>query len=440
VPKRISEPPDAGVPPPYAPTAPSWYRRTPWAPLVVTLAVLLSGGAAVEPVRDAATFADVTEASLVRPLGYVVMAPISNVLDTLTLLSLRQHIALVLGILVLALCWRIALRWLGAVRPTPRGHLVSLLTIVVVILAAYAGSALLPRPMAALVSNNPNILRVDFHSHTRASHDGHQSARQLRAWHAKAGYDAAYITDHGTVAEAERGIAANPGTAANDVMLLQGIEVTWNGEHVTILGAERFYRGLLTDTKRDIDARGLELGSLVTGREPVVIWNHPHQLDRLPLASGPGTAGIRAIEIVNGAPDDRDESRRNHRAAVDLAQRNNLALTIGSDNHGWGYATPGWTLMRIFNWRSYSGDDLAMRIEQALREGGLGSTRTVERRIANPETGAALLLSTFSVPARLLTTISSDERIAWLVWTWLIAAGVWWYRRRNRTARETLSS
>lgn len=396
----------------------------------MSLAVLVSAGFAVEPVRDAATFADVTEASLARPTGYVLIAPISNVLDTLTLLSLRQHVALVLGILLLFVSWRIALRWLSSV--TMRGDLVALLMLIVGIIAAYAGSALLRRPMAALIANHPHILRVDFHSHTDASHDGHQTVEQLRSWHAKAGYDVAYVTDHAVVAGAERGIAANPSTAANGEMLLQGIEVTWNGEHVTILGAERFYRGLLTENKRDVDVRGLALGSLIRGSEPVLIWNHPRVLDRLPAASATSPAGIRAIEIVNGAPDDRDDIRRNRSAIVALAQRSNLALTAGSDNHGWGYATPGWTIMRVFNWRSFAADELSRRIEQALREGGLGSTRAVERRIADPRASTiALALTVFTAPARMLTTISLDERVAWLVWTWLIAGIVWWYRRRR---------
>jgi hypothetical protein len=286
--------------------------------------------------------------------------------------------------------------------------------------------------MASLVSNNPNILLVDFHSHTDASHDGHSSVERRRAWHARAGFDAAYVTDHASVAAAERGIASNPRSAADGVMLLQGIEVTWSGEHVTILGAERLYRGLLTDNKRDVDVRGLELGSLITGREPVLIWNHPHRLQGVPVASGPGSAGIRAIEIVNGAPDDRDALRRNHRALVELAQQSNLALTTGTDHHGWGYAAPGWTLMRIFNWRSLGSDDLSNRIEQALRTGGLASTRTVERRTANPGISILGLTATvFSAPTRMLTTISNDERAAWLVWTWLIAAAIWWIRRRR---------
>ena len=415
-----------------------WYRRLPWTAILISLAVVLSSGLAVSPIRDAGSLSEVSEVSLQRPVGYVLLAPLSNVLDTLTLVSLRQHIAIVLGALLLLALWRVARIWLGG--STLRQHGRAALIFLILVVVAYAAAALLPRPMASLVSDNASIVRIDFHSHTNGSHDGHQSVERLRSWHERAGYDVAYVTDHANVAAAERGIAANPAKGADGVLILQGIEVTWDGEHVTLLNAERFYRGLLTENKRDVDVRGLEIGSVITGREPVVIWNHPHNLGRLPIASGPGTGGVRAIEVINGAPNDRDMSRYNRDAIVALAARSNLALTIGSDNHGFGYATPGWTLMRLFGWRGLNGDELASRIERSIREGGTASTRVVERLIANPESSLALAVSVFSVPARMLTTISNEERVAWLVWTWLLTVGAWLYRKRTRTRGAIASS
>ena len=435
MPKKTSESRVRAVPAHATPAVPrpSRLRRVPWIALVVTIGVALSSGLAVDPIRDAGSLADVSEATLVRPMSYVVIAPLSNVLDTLTLISLRQHIALVVGLVLLFVAWRVVHHWLAGPDHRPR-HRVASLGFAGAIVLLYAASAFLPRPMASLVTDNPSILRVDFHSHTNASHDGHQSVERLRSWHERAGYDVAYVTDHGNVSAAERGVAANPATAANGVMTLQGIEVTWDGEHVTILGAERFYRGLLTENRRDVDVRGLEIASVIATREPVVIWNHPHDLGRLPIASGPGTGGVRAIEVINGAPDDRDASRRNRDAIVALAARSNLALTIGSDNHGYGYATPGWTLMRLFGWRALAGDDLTARIERSIRDGGTASTRVVERRIADPGSELALGATLFTVPARMLTTLSGEERMAWLVWTWLLTAAVWWFRRRRRVA------
>jgi hypothetical protein len=403
----------------------------PWTPLAVTAVVLLSSAFAVQPVRDAATLADVAEAYLVRPVSYVALAPLSNVLDTLTLLSVRQHIALVVGLIVLFSAWRIV----RSVRGTSSGrsHLLASLSLIVALLLAYVAAALLPRPMASLVSDNANILIADFHSHTSTSHDvrGGWSAERNRAWHRAGGYDLAYVTDHGGVAGAERGMANNPNPAADGVTLLQGIEATWSGEHVTILNAERTYKGLLTANLRDVDEQAFRLASLIGGREPVVIWNHARDLSKLP-PNAPDAPGVRAIELVNGSPPGMDAIRPKRDAILALATRHNLALTAGSDNHGWGRTAPAWTLLRVFGWRGSQGDALALEIERALRVSGIRGTRVVERRVADPGgRSMGMALTIFAVPLRMLTTLSNEERVVWIVWIWIVAAGAWWVRRRR---------
>jgi hypothetical protein len=410
-----------------------WYGRIPWTPVAISLAVILSSGFAVRPVRNAATLAEISEAFLARPVGYVAIAPVSNLLDTITLISERQHIALVSGVLVLFALARLWVARRGGVRPL--AHVFAVASLFVGILAVYAAAVFMPRPMAFLASHDANILRVDFHSHTASSGDTRRgfTVERNRAWHRAGGYDVAYITDHGSVEGAERGIANNPLVGFDSVVLLQAIEVTWTGEHVAILGAQRTYRGLLTENLRDVDPQGLDLGSAVGSREPVVIWNHPRDINRLPPAAGPTTAGVRAIEISNGSPDGKEQIRSKRAQLVALAERHNLALTTGSDNHGWGHAAPNWTLMRPVNWRGITGDEVALRIERVIRDAGFGATRVVERVVADPGTSrAALALSIVTVPWGMLTTLSTDERLMWLLWTWVIAGAVWWIRRRRR--------
>src|SRR5258708_18775270 len=67
------------------PRAGAW----PIALLTVTGIVLRSALSPLQPLRDAATFEPVQEAVLRRPIRYVLLAPVSGVLDTLTLLSAR---------------------------------------------------------------------------------------------------------------------------------------------------------------------------------------------------------------------------------------------------------------------------------------------------------------------------------------------------------------
>lgn len=429
-PKRIRA---DGVPQPEARRA-SLVARVPWTPIVLSLAVIFTTAAAIPPVRDAASLGDVTEVVLVRPAGYVALAPLSTILDTLTLLSVRQHIALFAGLWALFVAWRVW-RHLGA-GATWRGHLAAAGVMLAVIVLVDAAVVLLPRPMAYLASRDPTIMRVDFHSHTGASGDARRafSADRNRDWHRAAGYDVAFVTDHGTVAGAERALADNTLSGLESPMLLQSIEVTWTGEHVSILGAQRTYTGLLTQNLRDVDPRALELASLVPSREPVVVWHHPRQLDRLPVARRPSSAGVRAIEISNGAPDGMDEVRPKREAIVALARENNLTLTSGSDNHGWGFAAPNWTLMRPSNWRGLTSDQLAAGIERLIRERGFRATRVVERVVADGTHPLTLGLSVLTVPARMLTTLSADERVMWLAWIWVVFVAARLARRRRMSA------
>lgn len=405
-------------------------KRIPWAALLISIVVVLTSAFAVAPVWDAATHGEVSEVYLTRPFGYVALAPLSNVLDMLTLLSARQHLALVVGLIVLFAAWRALRAYLGATR---RQHGIATAVFLLVVIVIYAATAVLPRPMAALVTDNANIARIDFHSHTAASHDGRPgwSAESDREWHRSGGYDVVYVTDHAAVAGAEQGMANNPNPGGEGVTVLQGIEVTWTGEHVAILGAQRMYRGVITPNLRDVDEQGLRLASLIPDREPVVIWNHPHRLDRLPIAGGPGTFGIRAIEVSNGAPDSMDEVRRQREAIAALAQQRNLPMTGGSDNHGWGRAAPNWTLMIIFGWRGLAGDALGRQIENVIRKAGTAGTRVIERRVADGTNTLGLAFTVVSAPGRMFTTLSTDERISWLIWIWLLTATTWWTRRRR---------
>jgi len=406
--------------------------RIPWTAVAISVAVLLSSGAATDPVRDAVTGTQVQEGFLVRSPAYVAVAPVSDVLDALTLMSKAQHIALLLGVILVFVVWRVVLAWWR--RPTPRQHIVASVTLLGAVVLTYVAVALLPRPMASLAANDVNIVRVDFHSHTNASHDGRPgwSAESNRGWHRDGGYDVAYVTDHGTVAAAERGVAVNPNPAGEGTVLLQGIEVTWAGEHVDILGAERMYKGLLTPNNRDVDEQALRLASLIPGREPVVIWNHPRVITRLTPASGSGTPGPRAIEVTNGAPDSMDGVRRAHDAIVSLARQKHLTFVSGSDSHGWGRTAPNWTLLFVADWRGLAPDALATRIETVIREGGPEATRVVERDAPRALTPAALAATIVAVPLSMLRDMSNEERVSWLAWTWAIALGWGWVQRRRR--------
>lgn len=414
---------------------------TPWAgsgvlaiPFVISLVVLISAWFPASPLRDAATLQGVAEVYLGKPATYVAFAPFSDVFDALTLLSERQHAAVLLGLAALWSSYQFA-RWVR-LRQGWRENTRSLGVFLAFVAVVYAAAACLPRSMAHLVSLDPDVLRIDFHSHTLGSKDARRSysVERNRTWHHAGGYDVAYVTDHCTFAGAEQGLANDMPDRTDGVVLLEGIEANWKGEHVGLLGEERMSRRMLSANLHEIDLRASATAVSSSGRAPIIVWNHPRdpRLEALPLASGV----VQAIEIANGAPQGLDLVRWKRERIVALARQHNLALLSGTDSHGWGHTAPNWTLLRIKGWRRLKRDELALRIQRALRVGGFGATHVVERATADPgQSVSALALSVLIVPWRMLTELSAVERWMWFVWTWMIAGVNMQWRRRRVAAR-----
>jgi hypothetical protein len=411
-----------------------WYRRgIPWAAIVVTLLVSVTALFTVDPVRDAATLAGVGEARLDVSPAYMSISPISTILDTLTLLTVGQHIALLLWVIGAFVLYRVLRSRTHAV--TVAREAVAAIGLLVAIFLTYAAGALVPRPMAQLAVSDETVIAVDFHAHTKYSHDGRAGWTEddVRGWLRGAGFDAGYITDHRTFEGAERGIAANPGVAGEGTMLLQGLEVGYNGEHVNVLSAGRRYKGVVTADLRDVDEQSLMLANIFPATSPLLIETIPGNLSKVSVPTPRGPPAVQAIEIVDGSPRGLSQGRRDRARIVHLADSLNLALVSGSDNHGWGRAAPGWTLLRIPGWRGMPTDSLSRRIEDILRVARREATRVVERRVAAGENPVALIFTGPLVAWGMLTTLSADERVMWLIWTWgivLLVRGLRRYRPR----------
>ena len=213
--------------------------------------------------------------------------------------------------------------------------------------------------------------------------------------------------------------------------------MTWRGEHVNVLDADRMYRGILNETLRDVDEKALTLLSALSGAEPVLIETVPGDLTKMVAAAGHGTAGVRAMEIVDGAPRGLGQTRSERARIVQLADSFNLALVAGSDHHGWGRTAAGWTLMFLPQWRAVAPEQLSNAISNVIRNGGRRSTRVVERYLVDTERGVALPFTVPLVAWGMFRALSSDERIVWLAWAlamYLIWRAVVARRRGNALA------
>jgi len=396
--------------------------------VIVTLLVLVTAGFAIEPIRDAALMTSVGEARLDVSAGYLSLAPFCAMLDTLTLLTVAQHVALLLWAIALFAVWRVTRGKRVAVRPAR--EVIAAAIFLGVVFVVYAVGAMAPRPMAQLAISDETVLAVDFHAHTKYSHDGRSgwSEDKVRSWMNDAGFDVAYITDHRTFEGAERGVAANPGVAGEGTLLFQGLEAGYKGEHVNILSAGRRYKGLTTPDLRDVDEQSLNLAYMFPATSPVLIETLPGNIEKVKDTTAKGISVV-AMELIDGSPRGLAQGRRDRARIVHLADSLDFALVTGTDNHGWGRAAPGWTLLRVPGWRGMATDSLSRRIEDGLRVGRRSATRPVERIVAGGQNPIALALTPLVVSWRMLTTLSADERVMWIIWTWALVIAIRAVRR-----------
>jgi len=368
---------------------------------------------AVPPLTDAATGSPVRYAHLALSAGYVLLAPVCDTLDALSVFSGRQHFAFVATIALLYTVWRyVHQRRSGRAqfRRTREALVASLVLLAVITL--YAGGTMLVRPLPRLVMSSPDDIVIDFHSHTSFSWDGRRdfSPEANRLWHQASGFNAAYITDHGSFDGAQEAARRNPSRAGDGTVLLSGIEVRSGGRHLDILGTDASdaaaYKG--DDLAEAMFLRKVRMERPVPA---VVLLTLPGHLDPERTA-----VPIDAIEISDGAPRGLSQIDNERAAITKLARDHNAALVAGSNNHGWASASPAWSVMAIVGWRSMTPAQLDTAIRSTLLRRGPRATRVIERRTPGPASLTAIAATVPVALWRMLITLTWLERLSWLAW------------------------
>jgi hypothetical protein len=353
--------------------------------------------------------------TLSLPRGYVILSPLSRTLDALTLLSAQQSIALIASVVVVVVAWQVIRK------AKLRSAGISLAMTLLILGALEAAAAFLPRSMASLTVNDPDIVRVDFHSHTGASHDVRKSfsAEDNREWHRAGGFDIAYVTDHVKFSGAEAALARNPNLAGDGTSLITGMEGRYHRMMSTIvLGITALDSALL-------NKRGNILpGRFRSPRHPVTIIAIPNRnLDSLSVRvrdSVVALPNLAAIELVDAAPRGLAQLDREERRIRILADDLRLALVAGSNNHGYGRTVAAWNLMPVPGWRGMPPESVAAMIEDQLRT-NRESVRIVHRS-RSPLHGAKVAAVLPEAAYRVLGGLSRSERISWILWICCVTA------------------
>jgi hypothetical protein len=365
------------------------------------------------------------EFDLVQGWAYLVLAPVCTVIDMLTLLSPWQHFQLWVGIAAIWVAGRWAARLTGRVtgpvdRARARRHF---LATVFAGFAIYAVGFLAPRPTESLVVSAPDLVKVDFHSHTQFSHDGRPyfNAEASRDWHREAGFDAAYISDHNDWKGVDEGLKNNPALAGQGTVLLEAREFWLGAAHVIGLGDRELYQFALKDDH--FDAAKATKRYAATGVWPVMIFTMPGVVTDLEDYANTGLAPYSALEINDGAPRGLEQGWRDRNWLQRLSQKYDLSLVTSSNNHGWGRTAPAWTLIPIPGWRKMTPAELSTACLRQLADRGRDATYVVERLPPAPA-GAwyAPVLLVPTLASFLLTTLTTPERLVWLLYLWIGAA------------------
>ena len=234
------------------------------------------------------------------------------------------------------------------------------------------------------LTGSPRLLAVDFHSHTRWSHDGRQSftVARNREWHEAGGFHAAYVTDHYTWAGAEDGQETNGARAGDGLALLPGAELRLRGRYVNVLGAAERYAFALDSTGQHLNPDSITAASRRGGSLPTMLYTIPGPLEQVVAFTPVQPAGVVAIELNDGAPRGLEQIKGQRRRLLDLADSLNLAMVAGANLHGWGRTVAAWSLMDVAGWRDMTPAQLGAAIEETLHAKRREAVTVVERRNA----------------------------------------------------------
>ncbi len=385
-------------------------RSTLVVPLALTALLALARAAALAPLSDPLGEPLPAGLRLALPWSYLLAAPLFTLWDGVSMLSMSRLEGFLLGLAPLFLLYRL-LAALARRGTTLRGELLALGIGLAGLIAFVAAGLLWHRPMASLAGVPPDDAVVDFHTHTRASHDvggtlmdRYDVAANL-AWHRRAGFDAAFLTDHNTPTRGGAGAA----------IACPGIEVSAWRAHVLLLGntsavdRTRYNRDL-ESLLRLLRSSETDYGAVSVASIPEYARNHWSRLDTL-VANG-----LDGFEIVNAAPKANELTRAARDSVVVLARRADRFVIGVSDHHGWGATSMVWNLVPVPGWRAEP-ERLCAGVLTRLGE-GFGAVRIVERHRLRPDSGWPRLLTPLGVVWETWRSMGWAATLSWLAWIW----------------------
>ena len=353
---------------------------------------------------------------LAFPTLNILLAPLFDLWDGVTMLAMSRLRAFLVGALILGAAWSIGTavvdRRLSWKRATLR------LALFVTGLALFVvGGIAWRRPMVALALETPEWWIVDLHSHTTVSHDVQGwlqddfDLEASRRWHARGGFDAFFVTDHNRVDGITRSDAVPFACPGEELSL-------WRA-HIVVLGnTDSIPRGRYADSAAGIARLLQESESTWDG---VTLASIP-EYDENHFADLPEwiADGLDGFEISNPAPKANEQFRAHRDSVIALARARGRWLAGVTDQHGLGATVQTWTLVPRLP-SSHDQVTVCGMILSRLARGGTEATRVVERHRLRADSPWPRWLTVIGVPWEGWRAASVAQLASWLLWIWGIA-------------------
>ena len=360
------------------------------------------------------------------PALHLILSPLFDLWDGVSMLSMTRLKGFLAGLGILFILWRVVAAVRRKSRDPDAGPPVGLireigaLVLCLGALAAFvAGGMLWHRPMVSLQGVPPNTIVADFHSHTNASHDVQGTlmkgfdAEASRRWHRGGGFDAAFITDHNTIAGYPAEWAQSGST-----LLCPGIEVSAWRAHIVLLGASEAidrspYSDSLGGVLELLRESGARYHALAIASLPEYDRNHWANLEALVRA------GVRGFEIVNASPKANDFTEARRDSIIALARQHDLLLLAVTDSHGWGATVLGWNLVRLPGWQTNDERGCEALLGR-LQAGGTAAVQIAERHHLRRESWWPWILTPLGVVWESWRSLGVLQVVSWIVWIWIV--------------------
>lgn len=379
------------------------------------------------------------------PAIYTLFAPVFQLADRLTMMSAKQLFIFLVYINVIWIVWRVsALVRNGVTIKAILAEVVRFIGINAFVPLCFFLSILVSRPLPSIDINDPDIIVLDFHTHTHHSWDGRPSASLLNQIQRRrsGGFDAFFITDHNnrySALETEIMTAVEAGNLKPIPFV--GEEISSKPFHLMVYGPDVSNIANNPDHKKaqDVLFRNRDNPeTLVTATTDADWWKQPEEsLDPYVLA------GLNGFELAKASPKGLNLTVEDRKRMVSYALKNNLIITGASDNHGFGYTDYVWNLLRLPGWKSMNPGDLERAILQEVRQLGPGALTIVTRIKAEPTLNPFLMgIDPLRQIWEMLRSLPKAQAVIFVLYGWIpfIIRSSWRILRDRLVGRDTTLS